>query len=142
MAPYQPRISDAELTEALQSIGCVVLESPKAVGKTATALRQAGSALHLDIDANAQWLAAIDPALVLPGATPRLIDAWQIQPQLWNHVRHESTGAAAPPANSSSPDPQSPPMTSPATPAPAACPDCASGRSHCWKPATAAGSTP
>ena len=66
MAPYQPRIADVELTEALQSIGCVVLEGPKAVGKTATALRQAGSALHLDIDTNAQQLAAIDPVLVLP----------------------------------------------------------------------------
>ena len=66
MAPYQPRIADVELTEALQSIGCVVLEGPKTVGKTATALRQAGSALHLDIDTNAQQLAAIDPVLVLP----------------------------------------------------------------------------
>ena len=30
-----------------------------------------------------------DPALVLSGATPRLIDECQIRPQLWNHVRHE-----------------------------------------------------
>jgi predicted AAA+ superfamily ATPase len=29
-----------------------------------------------------------DPSLLLVGEAPRLIDEWQEQPQLWNHVRH------------------------------------------------------
>lgn len=41
----------------------------------------------LDIDANARQAVAIDPALILPGEFPRLIDEWQIEPALWNHVR-------------------------------------------------------
>lgn len=30
-----------------------------------------------------------DPALLLPGPTPRLFDEWQEQPRLWNHIRRE-----------------------------------------------------
>ncbi|KAB1642329.1 AAA family ATPase [Gulosibacter chungangensis] len=29
----------------------------------------------------------MDPALVLEGATPRLLDEWQLVPNLWNAVR-------------------------------------------------------
>ena len=31
---------------------------------------------------------AVDPDLLLQGDTPRLIDEWQAEPELWNHVRH------------------------------------------------------
>jgi len=41
----------------------------------------------LDVDANARQAIAVDPALVLDGPTPRLIDEWQIEPTIWNHVR-------------------------------------------------------
>jgi hypothetical protein len=43
----------------------------------------------LDVDAAAQQAAEIDPRLVLDGATPRLLDEWQIVPAIWNHVRRE-----------------------------------------------------
>ena len=29
-----------------------------------------------------------DPRLLLEGATPRLIDEWQLQPRLWDFARH------------------------------------------------------
>jgi predicted AAA+ superfamily ATPase len=64
-----------------------VIEGPKACGKTATARRIAASEVLLDVDANARQAIAVDPALVLEGATPRLLDEWQIEPTLWNHVR-------------------------------------------------------
>jgi len=86
---YQNRIVDSELTRLLASTGAVVLEGPKAVGKTETAKQRAASAVHLDVDSNARQLARVDPALLLEGAVPRLIDEWQIAPDLWNHVRHE-----------------------------------------------------
>lgn len=84
---YVPRIADTELAELLAANGAVVIEGPKACGKTETARQQAASEVLLDIDVNAQQAAAVDPALVLPGDRPRLIDEWQLQPALWNHVR-------------------------------------------------------
>jgi len=86
---YQRRVVDDELTRLLTSAGAIVLEGPKAVGKTETASQRAASEVRLDVDANARELARIDPALLLKGPAPRLIDEWQIEPSLWNHVRRE-----------------------------------------------------
>lgn len=36
-----------------------------------------------------QQLAELSPAMLLEGETPRLIDEWQIAPNLWNAVRYE-----------------------------------------------------
>ena len=86
---YQRRIIDDELARRLLSIGAVVIEGPRAVGKTETARQRATSAVLLDIDTSARQLAKIDPALLLEGSTPRLIDEWQVEPDLWNQVRRE-----------------------------------------------------
>ena len=51
------------------------------------ARQAASSEVLLDVDENARRAAEVDPALVLTGETPRLIDEWQIEPALWNHVR-------------------------------------------------------
>jgi len=64
-----------------------VIEGPRACGKTATARQIAASEVLLDVDPNARQAIAVDPALVLDGPTPRLIDEWQIEPTIWNHVR-------------------------------------------------------
>ncbi len=66
----------------------VVVEGPKACGKTRTAARVAGSSVRLDDDPNAQQAAATDPSLVLDGEVPRLIDEWQVVPSIWNAARH------------------------------------------------------
>jgi predicted AAA+ superfamily ATPase len=84
---YHPRIVDAQLASLLEAVGAVVLEGPKASGKTRTALEVARSVVRLDVDSHAREAAAIDPSLILEGAVPRLIDEWQLAPQLWNHVR-------------------------------------------------------
>ena len=86
---YQPRIIDAELASLLSAIGAVVLEGPKAVGKTETASQHANSAVHLDSDESARQLAGLDARMLLQGAVPRLIDEWQVEPNLWNHIRRE-----------------------------------------------------
>ena len=85
--PYLPRIVDAELSELLGAAGAVLVEGPRACGKTATAMRAAASAVLLDIDENARRMVGVDPAAVLAGDTPRLIDEWQVEPAIWNHVR-------------------------------------------------------
>ncbi len=84
---YLPRIVDAELQARLEVAGAVVIEGAKACGKTETARRQAASSVLLDVDENARRAATVDPSLVLDGPVPRLIDEWQIEPDLWNHVR-------------------------------------------------------
>lgn len=86
---YRARVVDLELKMLLESTGAVLIEGPKAVGKTETANRLAKSRLYLDIDKNAQETAKIDPSLLLTGPPPLLIDEWQMVPEIWNHVRRE-----------------------------------------------------
>ncbi|HVB00528.1 MAG TPA: DUF4143 domain-containing protein [Acidimicrobiales bacterium] len=83
-----PRIVDAELIRRLSAAPIVVLEGAKACGKTETALQVARSVVRLDIDSSARLAVATEPGLVLQGETPRLIDEWQIEPEIWNHARH------------------------------------------------------
>ncbi len=84
---YVERVVDEELDQRLETSGAVLLEGPKACGKTETARQRAASEVLLDVDEAAQAAAAVDPNLVLSGATPRLIDEWQVEPKIWNHVR-------------------------------------------------------
>ncbi len=93
---YIPRIVDAELSRRLESARIVVIEGAKACGKTETALQAARSVVRLDIDGGARLAAATDPALVLEGETPRLIDEWQTEPAIWNHARQISDGRKLP----------------------------------------------
>ena len=105
---YHPRIVDEELTRRLASMGAVVIEGPKACGKTATAREFAASEVLLDVDQNARRAVGVHPDLVLEGDHPRLIDEWQIEPTIWNHIRRAVddrgeagqfilTGSAVPP---------------------------------------------
>ncbi|WP_405277217.1 ATP-binding protein [Gaopeijia maritima] len=84
---YRSRIADGELVRRLDATGAVVIEGPKACGKTATARQQAASEVLLDVDETARKAVGFDPGLVLAGPTPRLIDEWQVEPAIWNHVR-------------------------------------------------------
>lgn len=93
---YRPRVVDQELDERLRSRGAVVIEGPKACGKTATAMQRAASVVRLDVDAGARRAVEIDPQLVLEGPTPRLLDEWQTMPVLWNHVRRAVDDRAVP----------------------------------------------
>ncbi|WP_291382862.1 DUF4143 domain-containing protein [Demequina sp.] len=86
---YHQRVVDSELVERLASAGAVLIEGPKASGKTATARHHANSEVLLDIDHGARASIDIDPGLVLAGDAPRLLDEWQLAPNLWNAVRRE-----------------------------------------------------
>jgi predicted AAA+ superfamily ATPase len=84
---YTPRIADSELKKRLEAAGAVLIEGPKACGKTETARQAARSEVLLDIDRDARDAAELNPGLVLNGDVPRLIDEWQLEPEIWNHVR-------------------------------------------------------
>jgi predicted AAA+ superfamily ATPase len=85
--PYTSRIADPELGKRLDAAGAVLVEGPKACGKTETARQIANSEVLLDVDRDARDAAELNPALIIDGETPRLIDEWQLAPEIWNHVR-------------------------------------------------------
>lgn len=93
---YNARIVDKEIAARLRSTSAIVIEGPKACGKTASARQIAASEVLLDVDVRAREAAAVDPSLVLEGATPRLIDEWQLEPAIWNHVRRAVDDRGAP----------------------------------------------
>lgn len=88
MAGYRERIIDDRIARSLMTFGAVILEGPRAVGKTTTALHHATSSVRLDSSPDIVALAQTAPDVVLAGAVPRLIDEWQIAPTIWNAVRH------------------------------------------------------
>ncbi len=110
MKKYLPRIADKLLQDRLEAKGAVLIEGPKWCGKTTTAKKIAKSVLAMDepdLTKEYQSIAELSPSLLLKGDAPRLIDEWQISPNLWNAVRYEVdqrnelgqfilTGSAAP----------------------------------------------
>lgn len=108
---YRPRIADTTLGEKLEGIGAVLIEGPKWCGKTTTAEHHAKSVIYMDDPATRianLEVADINPSLLLNGDNPRLIDEWQLAPQIWDAVRfivdHRGeeglfilTGSAVPP---------------------------------------------
>lgn len=87
---YRARIVDAELELQLESAGIVLIEGAKWCGKTTTAEQHARSVIYMDdpkrIDAYRR-AAELEPAQLLEGEKPRLIDEWQKYPQLWDTCR-------------------------------------------------------
>lgn len=83
---YARRILDDELDELLSGLSAVAIEGPKAVGKTATALQRARTVHQMDDPAQRQ-VALADPARLLAGPPPILIDEWQRAPESWDLVR-------------------------------------------------------
>ena len=86
---YINRISDNELQRKLNASGAVLVRGAKACGKTESAKQFAASILDVDRDEQVPALMETAPKRLLLGETPRLIDEWQVQPKLWNYIRHE-----------------------------------------------------
>lgn len=111
MENYRPRIIDQILKDELDAMGAVLLEGPKACGKTSTAEQAAASVIYMDDPVRRdQYLQMVDTDIsyILSGPTPRLIDEWQIATKIWDAVRFEVdhrhqdgqfilTGSAVPP---------------------------------------------
>ena len=87
---YLKRISDKKLKLLLQAKGAVLIEGPKWCGKTSSAEEVAKSVLYMqDPDTSKANIltAKVKPSLLLEGEIPRLLDEWQVAPELWNAVR-------------------------------------------------------
>ena len=111
MKKYRSRIVDKLLSRYLRGIGAVLIEGPKWCGKTTTAAQQAETIVYMNnpdsMSANLE-LADMNPRKLLEGATPVLLDEWQLAPKLWDTIRFECdqrglpgqfilTGSAVPP---------------------------------------------
>jgi uncharacterized protein len=110
---YRRRVIDEELDELFGELAAIAIEGPKGVGKTRTAAQRARTVRRLD-DPAEMAVARADPAQVLEGERPVLIDEWQRLPEVWDLVRR-AVDDGAPPGSflltgSAVPDP--PPMHS------------------------------
>lgn len=87
---YIQRVCDSELELKLEAFGAVHIVGPKWCGKTTTAKQYAKSYIEMqDPDKRDMYLetAKIKPSNLLVGENPRLIDEWQVAPNLWDAVR-------------------------------------------------------
>ena len=105
---YQPRIAESAVNTALSAVGAVVIEGPRACGKTWTARQFARSEVLFDGSDEQRMAFAVDPARTLDGEVPRLLDEWHLVPGVWNAMRRACddrrdkgifllTGSAVPP---------------------------------------------
>lgn len=86
---YIKRLVENDLVAKMAASGALLIKGPKSCGKTETASQYAKSVLRMDRDPQVPVIMATSPQLLLEGETPRLIDEWQEQPEIWNYVRHE-----------------------------------------------------
>lgn len=84
---YLPRVVDAEIAASLRALPAVVLEGPRACGKTSTGRQHTRSEVLFGSDRTARLASGIDPEGLLTRPEPILLDEWQLAPDIWNHVR-------------------------------------------------------
>ena len=96
MAAYRHRVLDLLLDELFVPGGlrAVAIEGAKGVGKTSTALQRARTVHRLD-DTALLSVARADPAVLVAGDKPVLIDEWQRLPASWDVVRRAVDAGAS-----------------------------------------------
>lgn len=89
---YLNRIVDSELDAKISYIGAVLIKGPKWCGKTTTARERSNSVLEMQNPKTKKMvleMASSNPLELLKGDKPRLIDEWQICPDLWDTIRYD-----------------------------------------------------
>ncbi len=92
MDNYKHRVVDNLLERKLRGKGAVLIQGAKWCGKTTTAEQRARSILYMDDPqkkAQNLQMAEFNMQRLLQGDAPRLIDEWQLAPQIWDAVRFE-----------------------------------------------------
>lgn len=88
---YKNRLIDKQIKLNLETLGALVIQGPKWCGKTTTGEHHSKSVIFLDDPDKRQQYETIGNtqiSLLLQGDTPRLIDEWELIPQIWDAVRH------------------------------------------------------
>jgi len=85
---YYSRYVERQIDKALKSSGCIVIAGPKFSGKTTTAMQFQRSYIKLNTEDSIK-LAELNPKSMLLGDKPRLIDEWQMVPEIWNQIKND-----------------------------------------------------
>ncbi len=85
---YYPRYIEKKIERALKTSGATLVAGPKFCGKTTTCMKYQKSFIKLNTTQSIE-LASLNPAMVLKGENPRLIDEWQKVPDIWNQVKND-----------------------------------------------------
>ena len=88
-AEYKKRVADKIFNKKLQSKSVVLVKGAKWCGKTTTTAQKAKSIVCMQ-DPSYRSLAELDISKILEGENPRLIDEWQLYPELWDTLRFEA----------------------------------------------------
>ncbi len=92
---YSRRIVDDLLDDLLPELPAILLDGPKGVGKTETALQRAKTVFRLDVAAQLQVVqASTESALRQPA--PILFDEWQNLPEIWGAVKNAADSQTGP----------------------------------------------
>ena len=87
---YKSRLVDKKLEKYLTLFGALSIEGPKWCGKTWTGLNHANTVVYL-LDPQNDYAnlsaARLNPASILTGESPLLVDEWQEVPGIWDAVR-------------------------------------------------------
>ena len=81
-----PRYTEAWLSEYLPHIPAIMIDGPKGVGKTQTAMMFAKSVWQLDQESQRESLAA-NYDVLYDEEKPILLDEWQHLPEVWDRTR-------------------------------------------------------
>lgn len=92
---YYKRLIEKIIYDKLNYSGAILIAGPKFCGKTTTSLLFAKSNVKLITDQDIE-LAKINDNFVFSGDTPRLIDEWQVVPDIWNKVREKVDNNTSP----------------------------------------------
>jgi hypothetical protein len=88
---YKKRIVDDILDTLMPELPAILLDGPKAVGKTSTASQRAKTTKRFD-RADERTFAAANPAWITQGERPILLDEWQRSPDVWGEVKSAVDG--------------------------------------------------
>lgn len=88
MQNYYKRIVEEKIEKKMKTSGAVLIAGPKFCGKTTTAMLYQKSFIKLNTISSIK-IAKMDPKGVLNGEYPRLIDEWQIVPDIYNQIKDD-----------------------------------------------------
>lgn len=88
MKKYYKRYIEKIIERKLKTSGAVLVAGPKFCGKTTTCMLYQKSYIKLNTKQTIS-MANLNPAGILNGEKPRLIDEWQVSPDIWNHVKND-----------------------------------------------------
>lgn len=83
---YRKRIVDDVLDVLMLQLPAILLDGPKAVGKTSTATQRAKTIKRLD-RSDERSIAAANPDWITQGDKPILLDEWQRSPDVWGEIK-------------------------------------------------------